>query len=111
VSRGAKEVKKLGVALCSDAKKQLREGPVASLFSLPLSFFLPSCLGLVDDFCSLCSSPTSDARDAWETPSWRRYIASLGSMKASVSESFPVSLRKRWVEEDDDEDGFFLEGG
>jgi hypothetical protein len=35
----------------------------------------------------------------------------LGSMKASVSESFPVSLRKRWVEEDDDEDGFFLEGG
>ena len=67
----------------------------ASLFSLPLSFFLPSCLGLVDDFCSLCSSPTSDARDAWETPSWRRYIASLGSMKASVSESFPVSLRKR----------------
>lgn len=42
---------------------------------------------MVDDFCSLCSSPTSDARDACDTPSCRRYIASFGSMTASLSDS------------------------
>lgn len=52
----------------------------------------PSWRGLVDDFCRRCSSATSTARDAPDTPSCRRHIDIRGLV--SASESKPVSL---WV--------------